>query len=169
MKRPPRCGARASRIPTPLAEASSHVPIKVEIVTPERLLISRDADMVVLPGESGQMGVMGGHAPLMTTLVTGEILLYENDAEQEALFVNGGIAEVRPDVVTILADVAERVDDIDIQRAEAARERAEASVAEAGGAASAPPVHVAALRRSQVRLRVARRRRARPGMGSQAD
>ncbi len=126
--------------------------------------MSRDIDMVVLPGESGQMGVMGGHAPLMTTLVTGEILLYENDEEQEALFVNGGIAEVRPDVVTILADVAERVDDIDIQRAEAARERAEASVAEAGGTASAPPVHVAALRRSQVRLRVARRRRARPGM-----
>lgn len=140
--------------------------IKVEIVTPERLLTSRDADMVVLPGEAGQMGVMGGHAPLMTTLVTGEILLYENDEEQEALFVNGGIAEVRPDVVTILADVAERVDDIDIQRAEAARERAEASVAEAGGAASAPPVHVAALRRSQVRLRVARRRRARPGMNT---
>ena len=126
--------------------------------------MSRDADMVVLPGEAGQMGVMGGHAPLMTTLVTGEILLYENDEEQEALFVNGGIAEVRPDVVTILADVAERVDDIDIQRAEAARERAEASVAEAGGAASAPPVHVTALRRSQVRLRIARRRRPRQGM-----
>lgn len=142
------------------------MPIKVEIVTPERLLMSRDADMVVLPGEAGQMGVMGGHAPLMTTLVTGEILLYENDEEQEALFVNGGIAEVRPDVVTILADVAERVDDIDIQRAEAARSRAEASVAEAGGAASAPPVHVAALRRSQVRLRIARRRRARPGMNT---
>lgn len=142
------------------------MPIKVEIVTPERLLMSRDADMVVLPGEAGQMGVMGGHAPLMTTLVTGEILLYENDEEQEALFVNGGIAEVRPDVVTILADVAERVDDIDIQRAEAARERAEASVAEAGGTASAPPVHVAALRRSQVRLRVARRRRTRPGMNT---
>ena len=142
------------------------MPIKVEIVTPERLLMSRDADMVVLPGEAGQMGVMGGHAPLMTTLVTGEILLYENDEEQEALFVNGGIAEVRPDVVTILADVAERVDDIDIQRAEAARERAEASVAEAGGAASAPPVHVTALRRSQVRLRIARRRRARPGMNT---
>ena len=131
--------------------------------------MSRDADMVVLPGESGQMGVMGGHAPLMTTLVTGEILLYENDEEQEALFVNGGIAEVRPDVVTILADVAERVDDIDIQRAEAARARAEATVAEAGGVASAPPVHVAALRRSEVRLRIARRRRPRPGMGSQAN
>ncbi|MYD90282.1 MAG: ATP synthase F1 subunit epsilon [Caldilineaceae bacterium SB0662_bin_9] len=139
------------------------MPIKVEIVTPERLLMSRDADMVTLPGESGQMGVMGGHAPLMTTLVTGEIILHANDDEQEALFVNGGIAEVRPDVVTILADVAERVDDIDIQRAEAARARAEASVAEAGGVASAPPVHVAALRRSQVRLRIARRRRPQPG------
>lgn len=125
--------------------------------------MSRDADMVTLPGESGQMGVMGGHAPLMTTLVTGEIILHANDDEQEALFVNGGIAEVRPDVVTILADVAERVDDIDIQRAEAARARAEASVAEAGGVASAPPVHVAALRRSQVRLRIARRRRPQPG------
>ncbi|MXZ40369.1 MAG: ATP synthase F1 subunit epsilon [Caldilineaceae bacterium SB0666_bin_21] len=139
------------------------MPIKVEIVTPERLLMSRDADMVTLPGESGQMGVMGGHAPLMTTLVTGEIILHANDDEQDALFVNGGIAEVRPDVVTILADVAERVDDIDIQRAEAARARAEASVAEAGGVASAPPVHVAALRRSQVRLRIARRRRPQPG------
>ncbi|MDE0672811.1 MAG: ATP synthase F1 subunit epsilon [Caldilineaceae bacterium] len=139
------------------------MPIKVEIVTPERLLMSRDADMVTLPGESGQMGVMGGHAPLMTTLVTGEIILHANDDEQDALFVNGGIAEVRPDVVTILADVAERVDDIDIQRAEAARARAEASVAEAGGIASAPPVHVAALRRSQVRLRIARRRRPQPG------
>ena len=142
------------------------MPIKVEIVTPERLLMSRDADMVTLPGESGQMGVMGGHAPLMTTLVTGEIILHANDDEQDALFVNGGIAEVRPDVVTILADVAERVDDIDIQRAEAARARAEASVAEAGGVASAPPVHVAALRRSEVRLKIARRRRARPGMNT---
>lgn len=145
------------------------MPIKVEIVTPERLLMSRDADMVTLPGEAGQMGVMSGHAPLMTTLVTGEIILHANDDEQEALFVNGGIAEVRPDVVTVLADVAERVDDIDIQRAEAARARAEASVAEAGGVASAPPVHVAALRRSQVRLRIARRRRPRPGMSPQTD
>lgn len=142
------------------------MPIKVEIVTPERLLISRDVDMVTLPGESGQMGVMGGHAPLITTLVTGEIILHANDDEQDFLFVNGGIAEVRPDVVTVLADNAEREDDIDIQRAEAARERAEASVAEAGGAGSAPPVHVAALRRSQVRLRIARRRRARPGMNT---
>ena len=125
--------------------------------------------MVVLPGESGQMGVMRGHAPLMTTLVTGEIILHSDDEEQEALFINGGIAEVRPNVVTVLADTAEREDDIDVQRAEEARARAEASVAEAGGAASASPVHLAALRRSQVRLRVARRRRPRPGMNSQAD
>lgn len=142
------------------------MPIKVEIVTPERLLISRDTDMVVLPGESGQMGVMGGHAPLMTTLVIGEIVLHENDEEVEALFVNGGLAEVRPDVVTVLADTAEREDDIDVQRAEEARARAEASVAEAGGATSASPVHLAALRRSQIRLKIARRHRARPGMNT---
>ena len=145
------------------------MPIKVEIVTPERLLISQDADMVVLPGESGQMGVMGGHAPLMTTLVTGEIVLHANDEEQEALFVNGGIAEVRPDVVTVLADTAEREDDIDVQRAEEARAQAEASVAEAGGTASASPVHLAALRRSQVRLRIAKRRQPRAGISSQVD
>ena len=145
------------------------MPIKVEIVTPERLLISQDADMVVLPGESGQMGVMGGHTPLMTTLVTGEIILHADDDEQEVLFINGGIAEVRPNVVTVLADTAEREDDIDVQRAEEARARAEASVAEAGGAASASPVHLAALRRSEVRLRVARRRRPRPAMSPQAD
>lgn len=147
------------------------MPIKVEIVTPERLLVSQEADMVVLPGEAGQMGVMGGHAPLMTTLITGEIVLHLPEQEPEVLFVNGGIAEVRPDLVTVLADVAERGDDIDIQRAEAARERAEASMTESGGAVSTPPVHTAALKRSQVRLKVARRRRSRtgPGLDSPAD
>ncbi|NJN82631.1 MAG: F0F1 ATP synthase subunit epsilon [Caldilineaceae bacterium] len=131
--------------------------IKVDIVTPERLLISQEVSMVTLPGADGQMGVMAGHAPLLTTLDIGEIILH-GEGEPVYLAVGGGVAEVRPDKVTILADTAEHADEIDLERAEAARERARVSLEEN------PPVHhrvviESALRRSNLRLKVARRRR----------
>ncbi len=135
------------------------MPIQVEIVTPERLLLSQEADMVQLPGEAGQMGIMQLHVPLLTTLVAGEIVLFRNNEEDEVLAVSGGLAEVRPDQVTILADTAERGDEIDVARAQAARERAERSLAERQEQGESTPVHLAALKRSQVRLRVAARRR----------
>ena len=137
------------------------MPLQVDIVTPERLLISQEADMVVLPGAAGQMGVMAGHVPLLTTLAAGEIVLFRNNEEEEILAVSGGLAEVRPDQVTILADVAERAEEIDETRAEQARQRAERSLAERREGPLPSPVHLAALRRSQVRLRVAERRRRR--------
>ncbi len=141
------------------------MPIQVEIVTPERLLISQEADMVLLPGEAGQMGIMQHHVPLMTTLATGEIVLFQDGEEDEVLSVSGGLAEVRPNLVTILADTAERGDEIDVVRAQAARDQAEQSLAERQEGGTPSPVHLAALKRSQVRLRVAerRRRRVRPG------
>lgn len=142
--------------------------IQVEIVTPERQLISQAADMVILPGEAGQMGVMGGHAPLLTTLTTGEIVLYVDNEEEDVLFVNGGLAEVRPDQITVLADTAERADDIDEVRAQAARDRAEKLMAEAPDPTESS-VHLAALRRSQVRLRVTERRRRRLNSGAQSS
>ncbi len=130
--------------------------IKVDIVTPERQLVSDEADMVTLPGSDGQMGVMRGHAPLLSTLDIGEIILHRG-AEEQYVAVTGGVVEVRPDKVTILAESAERAEEIDVDRAMAARERARQSLEE-----NPPPsrrvVIEAALRRSNLRLKVARRR-----------
>jgi F-type H+-transporting ATPase subunit epsilon len=136
------------------------MPILVDIVTPERRLLSEEVDMVTLPGVEGQMGILRGHVPLLTILDIGEIVLHKkNDTRHIA--VGGGVVEVRPDKVTILAESAEQADEIDLQRAEAARERARASLSEAGP--KRDPNAVAALRRSNLRVRVAQRRRHRSG------
>lgn len=134
--------------------------ILVEIVTPERRLLSEEVDMVTLPGIEGQMGILRGHVPLLTLLDIGEIVLHkQNDTRYIA--VGGGIVEVRPDKVTILAETAEQAEEIDLQRAEAARERARISLAEAGP--HRDPSATLALRRSTLRLKVARHRRQRSG------
>ncbi len=133
--------------------------IQVDIVTPERLLFSEEVDMVTLPGMDGQMGILRGHAPLLSTLDIGEIVLHRG-SDVEHLVVAGGVVEVRPDKVTILADVAESAENIDVDRAEAARERARKALEE-GVPAEHRPVMLAALRRSNLRLKVAQRRRAR--------
>ncbi len=133
--------------------------IKVEIVTPHRLLASEEVDMVTLPGIEGQMGIMRGHAPLLSTLDIGEIILHKgNSAEYVA--VGGGVVEVRPDKVTVLAETAEQADEIDAERALAARERARQSLEE-NPAPERKPVIEAAFRRSTLRLKVAQRRRHR--------
>lgn len=132
--------------------------ILVDIVTPERRLLAEEVDMVTLPGAEGQMGILRGHVPLLTTLDIGEIVLHkQNDTRHIA--VGGGVVEIRPDKVTILAESAEQADEIDLQRAEAARDRARASLADAGPRQD--PNAVAALRRSNLRLKVAQRRRHR--------
>lgn len=143
--------------------------IQVDIVTPERLLVSDEVDMVTLPGISGQMGVLRGHAPLLSTLDIGEIVLHRG-ADSEYITIGGGVAEVRPNKVTILADTAEHEAEIDVERAEAALERARKFLEE-GGPPERRPVMVAALRRSHMRLRVARRRpvRHREAPGFQGD
>lgn len=130
--------------------------IQVEIVTRDRSLYAGEADMVLLPGVEGQMGVMEGHEPLLSTLDIGEIVLRSGD-QTEYIAVSGGVVEVRPDKVTVLAEAAEHADEIDIERAEQARERARQLLAE-----SPPPERriqmVEALRKSTWRIRVARRR-----------
>jgi len=80
--------------------------IQVDIVTPERELFSGEVDMVTLPGSDGQMGIMAGHAPLLSTLDIGEIMLHRGN-EIEYIAVGGGVVEVRPNKVNVLADVAE--------------------------------------------------------------
>lgn len=142
--------------------------IQVEIVTPRRELFSGAVQMITLPGIEGQMGVMGQHAPLLTILNIGEIILHRPGEEDDYIAVTGGVVEVRPDKVIILARSAERADEIDIARAEAAMRRAEESH-QNRPPGEQRPVELA-LRRSQVRLKVAQRRRARrPGMGLHDD
>ena len=137
--------------------------IQVEIVTPSRQLFSGDVQMITMPGVEGEMGVLGGHAPLLTTLNIGEIALHRADGETEYIAVSGGVVEVRPDKVIVLARSAERVDEIDIARAEAAMQQAEEAL-RTRPEEERRPVEVA-YRRSQLRLKVARRRRrTRPGV-----
>jgi F-type H+-transporting ATPase subunit epsilon len=132
---------------------------RLSIVTAEREVFSDDVEEVVAPGVEGQLGILPHHAPLMTTLLPGELLI-KKGGEESYLAISGGFIEVRPDRIIILADAAERVEEIDIARAEEAKRRAEARLAE-----HAPGVDTAraeaALRRSLIRLQVARRRRRR--------
>jgi F-type H+-transporting ATPase subunit epsilon len=98
-------------------------PVRVDIVTAERVVYSEEVDIVVAPGSLGQLGILPHHAPLMTTLQAGE-LLTRKDGEEYSLAISGGFLEVRPDRVIVLADSAERADEIDLARAETAKERA---------------------------------------------
>ena len=146
------------------------MPIRCEIVSQDRMVFEGDVDIVVLPGEAGEMGILPNHAPLLSTLRLG-ILKVRAGGEEQVFAVAGGVVEVQPDIVTVLADAAENVDEIDIARAEAARRRAEEFL-KAG-----PPPDTdtylkmeAALKRSNLRLEAARRFRhgkpSRPyGMG----
>jgi len=142
--------------------------ILVDIVTPDRRLLAEEVDMVTLPGIEGQMGILEGHVPLLSTLDIGEIVLH-GKGEPQFIAVSGGVVEVRPDKVTIMAETAEDADEIDIERAEAALERARESLADAGP--QRDPNALAALYRSNLRLKVARRRRSsrRPGPHFEGD
>ncbi|HHS98112.1 MAG TPA: F0F1 ATP synthase subunit epsilon [Chloroflexi bacterium] len=133
--------------------------LQLSIVTPERELFAGEVDSLLAPGKDGEMGVLPHHAPLIAVLKEG--VLIARQGEEELVFaVHGGYMQVLPDRVIVLADVAERAEEIDVERAEAARRRAEELLKKE------PPPEVraeaaAALRRSLVRLRVARRRRYR--------
>src|SRR6202022_3980610 len=98
--------------------------LHVDIVTVEGRRYSGDADFVVAPGSEGELGVLPRHIPLLTALAPGSVKV-RNDGEELFFFVSGGFLEVRPDQVTVLADTAERAEDIDEARAEEARRRAQ--------------------------------------------
>jgi F-type H+-transporting ATPase subunit epsilon len=131
--------------------------IRCEIVSQDRTVFQGDVDVVVLPGIAGEMGILPHHAPVLTILKYGVIKIRQNGKE-ELFTVAGGMAEVQPDIVTILADAAENIQDIDVTRAKAARKRAEDALAKLK-----PEDHdayltmEAALRRSNLRLDVVRR------------
>ena len=98
--------------------------IKLEIVTPERVVVSESVDEVVLPGIEGEFGVLHGHIPFLTALKVG-VLTYKNGEEEEHLAVSWGYVEVTADNVKVLAETAEKATEIDISRAKTAREAAE--------------------------------------------
>jgi F-type H+-transporting ATPase subunit epsilon len=135
------------------------MPIRCEIVSQDRMVFEGDVDIVVLPGSAGEMGILPHHAPLLTTLQYGVIKVRTKDKE-EIFTVAGGVAEIQPDIVTVLADAAENVKEIDLDRAEAARKRAE-EMLERGVPADTDTYLVveAALRRSNLRLEAVRRYR----------
>lgn len=107
--------------------------IRLEFVTPERAIVHEEVDELQIPGEEGYFGVLPGHAPLLAALRTGT-MWYRRGADKTYAFLEGGFAEVLPDRVSILAQVAERAEEIDEQRAEAAKRRAEEQLAKSAGA-----------------------------------
>ena len=133
--------------------------IRLEVVTPEKAVVSEEAQIVMAPGELGEFGVLAGHTPFMTSLKLGSVRYDDANGNERFVFVSGGFAEALPDRVTILADSAERRKDIDIERAKSAQQRAEERLAKE----DAPDIDFvrarAALLRAIHRIRLAETRR----------
>jgi F-type H+-transporting ATPase subunit epsilon len=137
------------------------MPLRVQIVTAEREVFADDAvDMVVAPGAEGVVGILPRHAPLLTTLLPGVVRIKKSGSE-EAMAVGGGFLQVARDQVLILADTAERADEIDEARAEEGRRRARENLTESVRSGQRLQAETArfALRREEVRIQVVRRRR----------
>ncbi len=134
--------------------------IHLDIVTLERLVVSDDVDYVSAPAIDGIVGILPRHEPLLTALTFGE-LHYTKDGQEQTFAIGGGFMEVRPDKVTVLADAAESSQEIDEQRAEEARKRAEELLAQR----PEDPAEMArleqAVRRAELQLKVVRRERRR--------
>jgi len=128
--------------------------IQLEVVTPERRVLAESVDMVTVPGFGGELGILPGHTPLISQLQTG-VLTYVQDGKSFPLHVSGGFVEVRDDHVSVLAEVAERPEEIDAARAKASRERLEKQLVTWSGTEEDFEVARAKLERSVVRLQLA--------------
>jgi F-type H+-transporting ATPase subunit epsilon len=137
--------------------------IRLEIVTPEKMVFSEDVDAVQAWGVEGQLGILPHHAPLMTMLQPGDLVIRKG-GQEELLTISGGFLEVRPDKVVILADACERAEEIDEARAEEAKRRAQEALKTAATEVDAAAA-VASLRRSLARLRTAEKIRRKRGGG----
>ena len=145
------------------------MPIQCDIVTQERMVFSGQVDAVNLPGVEGRMGILPHHSPLLTMLDFGEVMVC-TAGHEEYFAIGGGFVEVQPDHVTILADSAEQADEIDVDRAEHARQQAE-EIMRTG--VKDDPDRIAAVRasllRAEARLNVGRRRRRATAAGRRTD
>jgi len=136
------------------------VPLRLEIVTPERVVYTDDVDMVIAPASEGYVGILPHHAPLLTTLGPGVFRVKKSGVE-EVLAVFGGFMDVRGDRVTVLTEDAEHAEEIDAQQAQEARDRAHQALQAPLSAADEARAR-ASLQRALVRIRVSERRRRRP-------
>jgi F-type H+-transporting ATPase subunit epsilon len=136
--------------------------LHLEIVTIERKVFDDQVSMVIAPGSEGVLGILPRHTPLITALHFGELQIKKEGQEDQFFAIGGGFMEVQPHHVVVLADMAERAEEIDVTRAEEARRRAEEFLAKAKEDVDFNRAEVA-LRRSITRLKVAERRRSRPG------
>ena len=128
--------------------------IKLDIVTAERMIYSEDVDVIIAPGVEGQLGILPHHTPLMTALQAGELHIKKGE-EEFTLAISGGFLEIRPDRVIVLADSAERAEEIDVARAEEAKRRAEQHLAAGRDSGLDEGQARASLLRAMARLRVA--------------
>ena len=135
------------------------MPLRLEILTPERAVYDDLVDMVIAPGSEGYLGILPHHAPLLTALGPGEFRVKKGGVE-EVMAVFGGFMDVRGDRVTVLTEAAEQAEEIDEARAQAARDAAQQQLATATSPAEEARAR-ASLERSLVRLRVTQRRRRR--------
>ena len=134
--------------------------IRLEVVTPEKIVVDESVQNVVAPGTMGESGVLAGHTPFMTTLKLGTIRYTDDKGVERCVFVSGGFAEALPDKVTVLAESAERRRDIDIERAKSALERARKRLEEQTAKQNMDFVRAkAALERAIHRLKLAETRR----------
>ena len=135
--------------------------IRCEIVSQDRLVFEGDADIVIIPGVNGEMGILPNHAPLLSTMVMG-VIKVRFSGQEEIFTITGGVVEVQPDLVTVLADAAENVEEIDIARAEEAKKRAEELLSQGPPAEDLDAYLTleAALRRSNLRLEAVKRFRS---------
>ena len=141
--------------------------IRLEIVTVEEKIFDDQVNMVVAPGSEGVLGILPQHTALLTALTYGELRVKKDGEPDQFYAIGGGFMEVQPHQVVVLADAAERVDEIDLERAEAARKRAEERLAQAKGKQEDFANTEAALRRSMTRLKLARRHRKGDGYRGQ--
>ncbi len=132
--------------------------IKLDIVTAESQVFAEDVNMILAEGIEGQMAILPKHAPLITMLKPGELLIRNKDNDEIYMALSGGFMEVRPDKIIILADACERSEEIDIERAEQAKRRAEERLKSITPELNQARAE-AALRRSIARLLVAEKRR----------
>jgi F-type H+-transporting ATPase subunit epsilon len=133
------------------------MPLQLEIVTPERLAFSDEVDEVIVPGSEGELGILPHHAPLVSTLGGGELRI-KKGGEWEYFAVMGGFVQVRPDKVVVLAETADMASEIDLERANAARQEAERALEQGSKEPADLAAAQAALQQALLQIRVAERR-----------
>jgi F-type H+-transporting ATPase subunit epsilon len=130
--------------------------IQLEVVTPERRVLAEPVDMVTVPGLGGELGILPGHTPLISQLQTG-VLTYVAEGKSSQLHVSGGFVEVRDDHVSVLAEVAERPDEIDVARAKQSRDQLEKQINAWSGSEDDLAIAKTEFERSVVRMQLASR------------